>query len=179
MPTARAPVRRYEFRTVLRAPLPFAFRWCTDYSEADPSLEGAHHRRKIVRRSRREVIYEDLEETREGWVWRRTTVAVRPPNRWTARSEGNHRNWILDYTLRPLPDGTSELLWRGERHALPLGGPNPTPAAMLEEMRTIWGRFGRALATEYRAGRRAPVPREQRLTKSPTTPSGTGSRARA
>ncbi len=151
MPTA---VARYEFRCSFRAPLDFVFRWCTDYSERDPQLEGASFRRKIVRRSPREVVFEDLEEAASGWVWRRGIVALHPPKRWTARSIGNHRSWTLDYRLRALGDGRTELRWRGRRRATELGGPNPSAAAMQREMRRIWTRFGRALEREYRALRR-------------------------
>ena len=146
-----SPVARYELRFTFRAPLDFVYRWCTDYSERDPQLEGMPFRRKIVRRTRRQVIYEDLDEMPSGWVWRRGIVTLRPPNHWTARSIGSHRVWSLDYRLRTLPDGRTELRWRGRRRATEIGGSNPSSAAMRREMRTMWDRYGRALEREYRA----------------------------
>src|SRR5881409_2969755 len=44
-------------------PLDFAFAWCTDYTPEDASLEGESYQRKIIERTPRRVIFEDLEES--------------------------------------------------------------------------------------------------------------------
>src|SRR5437867_6508175 len=71
--TMKAPSRprgwgpEYRITATFRVPLDFAFAWCTDYTPGDAKLEGDSYRRKIIERSSRRVIFEDLEETKAGW----------------------------------------------------------------------------------------------------------------
>jgi len=124
MPTV-FPASRYEIRSKFRAPLPFVFEWCTDYSSDDPRLEKENYTRKILGRKGRRVTYEDLYDTPNGWMWSHQTVTLHPPNRWHAEALGNYREWSLEYTLKELPDGRTELTLRGQRRPTPLGGRNP------------------------------------------------------
>src|SRR4029077_11206052 len=100
MATTRKPgamkPRTYEIWTKFRAPLPFVFRWCTDYTPDDPRLEKDEYTRRIVKRSTRKVVYEDLSDTPDGWMWSHQEVTLRPPNRWHADVTGSHRHWNLD-----------------------------------------------------------------------------------
>jgi hypothetical protein len=61
---ARRPVRPYHASVVFRAPLPFVFDWCTDYTEDDPKSAGKdspiHLQRRIVERTTRRVVFENL-----------------------------------------------------------------------------------------------------------------------
>lgn len=145
----------YEIRTKFRAPVPYVFRWCTDYTPDDASLEKDEYARKIVKRGRRAVVYEDLYEGPDGWMWSHQEVTLHPPDRWHAESTGSHRHWSLDYTLRPLPDGGTELTLRGVRRPTALGARNPPKARMNKELRQAWANFGRALERDYRKERRA------------------------
>src|SRR5688572_1520356 len=54
----------YRIRVAFRVPLDFAFAWCTDYTPDDAKLEGESYRRKIIERTARRVVLEDLEETK-------------------------------------------------------------------------------------------------------------------
>jgi len=150
----RSPVTVYKIRTVLRAPVDFSYAWCTDYRPEDRKLEGDPGSRQILRKSRRTVVYEDLNPTPHGWMWSRQTVTLQPPNRWHATAEGNYRTWVLDYALRELPDGRTEFTMLGRRRATPLGGTNPPKAVLEKELRTMWGNLGRALERDYRTHRR-------------------------
>lgn len=146
-----SPVSVYQIRTTFRAPLDFAYAWCTDYSEEDRKLEGDPGWRQILSKGRRKVVYEDLNETPHGWMWSRQTVTLRPPDRWTAFAEGNYRTWKLDYRLRALPDGRTEVTMRGERRATALGGKNPSKRALEDELRQMWANLGRNLERDFRA----------------------------
>jgi len=150
MPTV-FPASRYEIRSKFRAPLPFVFEWCTDYSSDDPRLEKENYTRKILGRKGRRVTYEDLYDTPNGWMWSHQTVTLHPPNRWHAEALGNYREWSLEYTLKELPDGRTELTLRGQRRPTPLGGRNPPKARLERELRASWRNFGRALERDYRA----------------------------
>src|SRR5213593_3347462 len=84
----------YRIRVSFRVPLAFAFKWCTDFSSDDGNLEGESYRRKIVQKTSRRVVFEDLEETKDGWMWSRDVTA--------------------DYVLTTLADGQTQLdlQWR-------------------------------------------------------------------
>jgi len=144
----------YEIRTKFRAPAPFVYRWCTDYTPDDARLEKDEYARKILKRGKRAVVYEDLYEGPDGWMWSHQEVTLHPPDRWHAESTGSHRHWTLDYTLRPLPDGGTELTLRGVRRPTALGARNPPKARMTKELRQAWANFGRALERDYRKERR-------------------------
>ena len=148
--TAASDWATVEIRTTIHAPLPFVFRWCTDYSAEDGRLAQERYTRRLLERGPRQVLFEDLEETPRGWVWKRTHVDLHPPDHWHAESEGNYRYYRLDYRLQARPDGSTELLLRGERRATALGGRNPSRARLQRELRALWARLGRALEREYR-----------------------------
>jgi len=140
----------YAIRRVVRVPADFAYRWCTDYTESDPELQGEDGSRKILRKTARQVVYEDLSETPDGWMWSRYTVTLNPPLAWSAKAVGNYRTWQLEYRLKPRPDGTTEFTLRGRRRPTMLGTRNPARTTMERELDTLWRRYGRAMEREYR-----------------------------
>lgn len=130
-------------------PLDFAFAWCTDYTPQDAALEGESYTRKVVERSGRKVIFEDLEETESGWVWARDIVTLRPPNRWHLESNGSHRDVTGDYVLTKLPGGRTrfELRWWRQPH----GPGKKIPRAQREKETTkAWEKFAKAMERDYR-----------------------------
>jgi hypothetical protein len=149
------PTSIYEFRSTFRAPLPFVFDWCTDYSPEDPTLEKDEYTRRILSRKPRQVVYEDLSDTPNGWLWSRQVVSLHPPNRWHAEATGNHRAWSLDYELVERPRGVTELRFRGVRRATFPGERNPPKARLERELRQSWKNFGRALERDFRAHKRS------------------------
>lgn len=153
--TARS--RDYEIRTTFRAPLSYVFRWCTDYGVGDAQLEKDEYERRIVRRTRREVVFEDLYDAGGGWGWSRMAVHLRPPTHWHGDAVGNMRLWSLDYDLRDLGGGRTELRLRGRRTSTALGGPNPSKARLERELRASWSNFAKALESDYRRSRRKPA----------------------
>ena len=154
------PIARYEIRARFRAPLPFVFRWCTDYASDDGRRAQEPYERRVLERTARRVVLEDLESTDHGWAWKRTTVTLDPPDHWRAESVGNYRWFRLHYRLRPLQDGTTELRLRGDRRATALGGRNPSRAVLERELVELWARLGRSLEQDYRAEDRRSVRQE-------------------
>jgi hypothetical protein len=146
--------RTYRFRAVFHAPLPFVFRWCTDYRTDDARLEHESFERRILQRTSRRVIYEDLERTRNGWSWRRHVVTLRPPDRWWSDSVGNYRDFHLEYELRELPGGRTEMRFRGRRVPAVLASPNPPVREFVRSMENSWRHFGVELERDYRRSRR-------------------------
>jgi hypothetical protein len=149
-------------KTVFRAPLPFAFRWCTDYSTKDGALEEATFARRVLRRDARRVVYEDLDPTDGGWMWSRWTVTLQPPDRWHGVSIGNYRSWTAEYRLRRLDEARTAFQFRGRRRVTGVATKSPPRAQVQKNLNQIWKRFGRALEADYRATRRKPAGRRRR-----------------
>lgn len=152
-PGALGPPREYHVHARFRAPLPFVFRWCTDYQADDPTLEHGAFVRRILHRDRRRVVYEDLYDKPTGWFWSHQTITLRPPDRWHAEAVGNARTWSLDYRLTQQPDGTTTLVMRGDRQSTKLGGKNPPKTTLERELSLMWAKFVRALERDYRRTR--------------------------
>ncbi|HYM38993.1 MAG TPA: hypothetical protein VEY12_02460 [Thermoplasmata archaeon] len=140
-------------RVAFRVPLEFAFAWCTDYTPGDAALEGESYLRKVVERTPRRVIFEDLEETPSGWIWGRDVVTLRPPRRWHMEGVGSHRDVTADYVLTKLPDGRTQMELRWWRRAKPLGKKIPRRRREQETTRA-WKRFAAAMERDYRRSKR-------------------------
>jgi hypothetical protein len=138
-----------------RVPIDFAFAWCTDYTPQDASLEGESYQRKIVERTPRRVVFEDLEEAKDGWVWSRDVVTLRPPNRWHMDGTGNRRDVEANYLLSVLPDGRTQLELRWRRQPKVPEGRKLTKAQREADTLRAWKRFGVAMERDYRRSRRA------------------------
>ena len=143
----------YHATVSFRAPLDFVFRWCTDYTPEDGALEHEKYERKIIERTPRRVIFEDLEETKDGWFWGRDVVSLRPPNRWHMDGVGNKRDVVADYLLTMLPDGRTrlDLRWRRKPN-VPQRNP-PTKAQREAEATKAWKLFAVALERDYKRSR--------------------------
>lgn len=144
----------YEIKRTFHAPLPYAYEWCTDYTEKDRQLQGDPGERQLIRRTPRTAIYEDLNETPNGWMWSRQTVTLLPPDRWNAIAEGNYRTWKLEYSLKALSRNRCQFTMRGERRATALGVRNPAKKVLERELHGMWRNLGHALERDYRASQR-------------------------
>jgi len=150
----RWPGPEYHVEVSFRAPLPYVFSWCTDYTPGDAKLEGESYQRKVLRRTRRQVIFEDLEESPRGWSWARYEVELQPPDRWHMEATGNHVQVVGDYQLTARPDGRTQLdLWWRRRPGLLEFTPRPKEAT--ERSGTLgWRSFARELEKDYQSSRR-------------------------
>jgi hypothetical protein len=158
MTTKRTPTKwvgpEYHIRVTFRAPIDYVFAWCTDYTPKDAQLEGESYTRKVIERTKDQVIFEDLEETRTGWDWGRDVVTLRPPNRWHMEGVGKHRDVEADYRLKTLPEGRTELDLRWRRRPIGPEAAKLTKAQREASSLRAWKKFGAALERDYLAGRR-------------------------
>lgn len=145
----RWPGPTYQVRVEFRAPLEFVYRWCTDYTPEDAKYEGESFQRRILRRSRREVVYENLDEVGRGWWWSRYVVRLMPPNRWHADSIGSHRSLRLDYRLSRLPGDRTQLILRARRRPTIMGERNPSRAEWEREVGASWEKLRRSLERDF------------------------------
>jgi len=140
----------YRIRVSFGVPLDFAFAWCTDYTPEDAGLEGESYQRKIIERTPRRVIFEDLEESDDGWNWSRDVVTLRPPNRWHMDGTGNRRDVTADYVLSPLPDGRTWFDLRWSRRPKVPDAKKLTKAEREASTMRAWKRFAAAMERDYR-----------------------------
>ena len=158
----RLPGPEYVTRVTFDAPLPFVFRWCTDYGPSDPALANDRFVRRVIERRRRRVVFEDLEPLDPGWSWARYVVTLVPPDRWHMDSIGTHRHVVGDYSLSPIAEGRTrfELRYRREPGLLEFHKVTKTVRDP-EDLRT-WLHFKRGLEKEFRASRRDRTARASR-----------------
>jgi len=150
----RWPPPTYRFNTEFDVPASFAFRWCTDYRPDDGERSPEHFERRILRRTRREIVFEDLWPEGRGWGWRHTRVTLRPPYRWHADSFGSAREASLDYRVAELEGGRTRFELVVHRRPSPVQPDQPSHAAFEEELRTLWGHYGRAMRRDFRRSKR-------------------------
>ena len=143
----------YEVRARFRAPLEYVFRWCTDFEPGDAKYGDQGDRRRIISRTPRTVVYQDLGDVGKGWDWTQHTVRLMPPNRWHSDSVGNFRVIALDYRLKRLPNGDTELVLKGKRRPYGIGGKNPSRAEWTRSVGAVWKRYAPALERDYRKSR--------------------------
>jgi len=144
----------YRLRQEFDAPRSFVFRWCTDYRPDDAARAGEEYERRILARSAREVVYEDLWSEKDGWRWRRYRVTLSPPDRWHAESVGNVREATIDYRLTELAGARTALDLELRRRPVSERFPQPPRRAMEAELRALWGNYAAALEKEFRRTRR-------------------------
>ena len=145
----RWPPPQYHITVDFDVPLSFAYRWCTDFQPDDSALAGEHFDRRILRRSRNEVLFEDLWWERDGWFWRRNRVALHPPDSWHVDSVGNFRDSTLDYHLTELPGGQTRFDLRLRRRPVPGRGRQLVRATLEAELRWRWRRYAREMVRDY------------------------------
>jgi len=146
----RWPSPLYEITTIFHTPLPLAFRWCTDFSPADPGLAGFTSQRKPVKKTARQIVFEDLSDEPKGWDWTRWVATLHPPDRWHVEGKGNRGDWTIDYRLTALDDERTELAIRGRRRPTAIGPANPRKAGLERDMGVMWKTYGRVLERDPR-----------------------------
>ena len=149
----RWPGPRYEVSSTFRVPLPFAFRWCTDFTSNDPQYSAESYKRRILQRSDHRVVLEDLYDTPGGWIWIRRTIRLQPPARWHADSIGSDRALSVDYRLASLSEGRTRLTIRARRRPFGIGVKNPPKSRWERSVASNWAKFGQAMEAEYRRSR--------------------------
>ncbi len=152
---SEVPGPEFHVQVTLPVPLDFAYRWCTDFRPTDAALEGEAYERRILSRTKRRVVFEDLEWMPVGWDWARYEVDLQPPDAWHMQRTGNHAHIVGDYRLTALPGQKTrfELWWR-RRPALVEYFRMPKKE---RERTTVvaWKRFARAMGKDYRKAARA------------------------
>jgi len=156
---SRWPGPEFHANATFRAPLDFVFAWCTDYTPIDAALEREAYERKIIERTARRVVFEDLEDSESGWDWSRATVTLSPPSRWHMDAVGNNRDVVADYVLSRMSGGRTRLDLSWKRKPKVPDAKRRTKAEREASATRAWRHFATAKERDYRksqtrAGRR-------------------------
>jgi hypothetical protein len=149
----RWPPPTYRMEIDLHAPLPFVYRWCTDYRADDAGRAGDRYERWVIERSAKRVVFEDLWAEKDGWRWRRYVVTLNGPRSWHADSVANYRDASIDYRLTERPEGRTRLELTVKRRPVPPGAPQPGKKEFESDLRRMWLHFRRALEADYKSSR--------------------------
>jgi hypothetical protein len=150
----RWPGPEYHVTATFRAPLPYVFSWCTDFDPRDDRREKDHYSRKIVERTPRRVVFEDLVDSDQGWNWARHVVTLHPPAHWHSDSVGTHRTLTIDYTLTRLSPERTRLDLRWKRRRTPLATGKLSQRTIEKSTTQAWRNFARELEKDYRKSRK-------------------------
>jgi len=139
---------------VISAPLPFVYRWCTDFRDDDYKIVGFpnYPRKKILWKTRDHTIYVTLYTQRKG-KHAVGFVTPKPPREWHLDFVGEVENEVADYKLTKVePKQTRlDILWKEVWKIR-------NPPSVREEIRQIhanWGKYVAALEKDYAKSVRA------------------------
>ena len=144
------PGPEFHIQVTLPVPVDFAYRWCTDFQPTDAALEGEEYQRRILSRTARRVVFEDLGETPVGWDWARYEVDLQPPDGWHMQRTGNHAHIVGDYRLTALGRQRTrfDLWWRRQPALVEYFRMSKNARERGTAM--AWKRFARAMGKDYR-----------------------------
>lgn len=141
----------FEVKSTFRAPLEFVYEWLTDFSSRDPALLGDDYERRILVRSRRRKVFEDLSSTPDGWVWLRNEVTCQPPDSWHLTGIGNRLCAEADYKLTPAGSEASSLRMRWRLRSGLVRTPIPPREVIEPAMSRVWSAYAELLERDYRS----------------------------
>lgn len=148
------PGPKYRISVEFRAPLPYVFRWCTDYRQDDGPRGGQTFVRKVLARRGNTIVLQDLWTERRGWVLNHNRTTLFPPDRWHVDSYGTLRTASLDYRLTALPGGRTRLRIDVRRRPTTLHPEQPSRREYEATLSRLWSHFARSLDREYRGSAR-------------------------
>lgn len=143
----------YRVTASFGAPLAFVFQWLTDFGPKDAAISGGGFRRRVIERSPRRVVFEDLSSSTAGWVWLRNVVTLRPPDQWHLEAIGNGLDARADYKLTALTPSRTRLSMTYRMRPGLLGSPVPPRATLETMMQGVWNTYRDALERDFRASR--------------------------
>ena len=140
----------YRHSRVLKAPIGFAYNWCTDFSSEDSVISGAKYPRIILEKTRKRCVYASYKQGSDG----KPKLAVRVV---TLRPKTH--SWHLDYfaeedletgeySLRRLGPSTTKLTlvldnkWKK--------GKGPSKKEFASSAKRAWDKYAPALERDYR-----------------------------
>jgi hypothetical protein len=106
----------FRISKTVNAPLGYVYRWCTDLVY-DPVETSGEPERRLLRKTKRTVIFVELYEGSDGRQRVGTDILdLRPPSAWHLEYFGEDNDEIGDYRLKKLGSKKTEILMRFRNH---------------------------------------------------------------
>ena len=143
--------RTLRFRKVIRAPLPFVYRWCTDFREDDHRLteDIYHYAARILLREPRRIVREVVVP---GPNRNRNTeleiITLAPPNGWSLRKLSVTDDKRGTYRLTSLGSNRTALEMRFQENWKASRLPNRGRYRALFDR--VWDRYVQLMEAEFR-----------------------------
>lgn len=143
----------YSISVVIEAPLKYAFQWCTDFREDDPTIAGRQFGRHIIKRQGREFVWIQhyVRDGKESEGVR--IVELHPPDAWENDAINEEKESFFTYKMSPLGKKRTRLTIRA-RVAYRTVEPEDV-SALKEVLSADWAKYKAALEKDYASGRSA------------------------
>jgi hypothetical protein len=137
----------------INAPLSYVFKWCTDFREDDPIITGSKSQRKILQKTKKQVIYAQLYNDGKGQQRVGVNVVSLKPSRgWHLDYYGEEDDETGEYGLTSLGRGRTRLdmtfkeKWK-------IANP-PSKTWQIEHTNEIWDKYIAALEQDCNSKKR-------------------------
>jgi len=151
----RGSVQVTRYRKLIRAPLPFVFRWCTDFREDDNRITDSiyHYRAEILLREPSRIVRLITVPGRER---NRATdveiISVHPPDRWRLEKLSVTDDEVGHYRLTSRGPALTALEMRFRKRWKVSRLPDQDRYRRL--FHTVWDRYVSVIESEYRRSRK-------------------------
>lgn len=143
----------YRLNKTLKAPLDFAFAWCTDFRADDPKMIGSKTRRNVIERTKKRVIWrvkykdgrKDVEGIRAVWLM--------PPDAWHLDTCGDGRE-VGDYKMVPVGKSSTRLEMVFEE-TYDEKDKVPSKTEWLRDAKKHWDAYAKFLEQDYKKFKKA------------------------
>lgn len=132
---------------IIRAPLAFAYAWCTDFREDDSQISGQQRRVAILERTPSRFIMSTKSESHGRTVTAARIVTLKPPNAWHLDWIGDEHDETADYKLAQVDTGTTRLNMAFKVHHKTSTA--QTKRMFVDEVNSVWDKYVAALENDY------------------------------
>lgn len=143
--------RSFHVSKIIHVPLQFVYDWCTDYRESDPQIAGTKSKRKILMKTKHQVIW--VASYRSSGKIRNAVdvVTLHPPNAWHLDFIGDEDDLTGDYTLTSLGARKTRLDMTFKVHYKVRNA--PSKAQDVKGLHEVWDKYVAALQKDYARSR--------------------------
>lgn len=140
-----------EVSKTIKAPLWYAYDWCTDFRETDPQITGSKSQRRVLHKTKKKAIYVQIYEGADG----KEKVAVdivtlKPPTSWHLDYFGEEDDETGEYRLKKLGENKTRLdmvfkeKWKNIAKI-------PSIEEQIRSTNETWDKYVAALEKEYKS----------------------------
>ena len=140
-------VTRVEKR--IKAPLKFAYDWCTDYREDDHEITGSIRRKVILEKTAKKAVYIYLWDDETGkQQMSANVVSLKHPGSWHLDSFGKEQTYTGDYKLIRINKDETRLVIVF-KHKWKEGQRIQSVAEQEERLAKMWDKYVAALESDH------------------------------